>query len=238
MRKAICFAALTFFLCCVFASPGGEFWEKKSYKEWSQKDLAKLLQDSPWSKEFIVAGQGSGGRESTDSQQPYVKYQVQFSSAKPLRQVAVRQQMFARNYDSLPAEKKQELDALADKVLSADVPNVIVVVRYETNNTENDRQLARFWQTQTLDLLKNSVYLIPQKGDKVRLIQFAAAPGAERIFQFVFPREVDGKPIIDPVKDKNIKLEFSYPVIGGMGDGRAFMEFKLDKMVFDGNVAY
>jgi hypothetical protein len=241
MRKAICFAMLFFFLCCVLASPGGEFWEKKEYKQWSDKESAKLLLDSPWAKELALASVGvmNVSKESTDAQQPFVKYQVQFRSAKPIRQAIVRQALIAQKYDSLPPENKQELDKRAESIISADVSDtVIVYVTYVTNNTDYDRQLARHWQSQTMDLIKNSVYLIPQKGDKVSILKYAAEQGAQRGFQFIFPREVNGKPIVDPVKDKTLKLEFAYPVIGGMGDGRAFLEFRLDKMVFEGNVAY
>jgi len=241
MRKAICFTMLISFLCCVPAILGADFWDKKEYKQWSQKEVAKLLEDSPWAKDLTLTSVGvmDVSKESTDAQQPFIKYQVIFRSAKPILQAFVRRAMIGQNYDSLPAEKKQELDKLAEKALSTDFSSsVVVYVTYKTNNSDYDRQLARYWQSQTMDLLKNSVYLIPQKGDKVSLSQYAADQGAQRGFQFVFPREVNGKPILDSVKDKTLKLEFNYPVIGNMGDGRAFLEFKLDKMIFDGNVAY
>ena len=77
--------------------------------------------------------------------------------------------------------------------------------------------------------------------------QYAAEQGAGRGFQFVFARQIDGKPIVDPLKDKSFKLEFNYPIIkikdgtgkdNDMGDGRALMEFKVDKMVVNGNIAF
>jgi hypothetical protein len=114
---------------------------------------------------------------------------------------------------------------------------VIVYVTYTTNSQPNELDLARYWQTQTTDVFKNSVYLSGTKGDKAPVARYVAAQGNQREFQFIFPREVNGKPILGP-QDKSLKLEFIYPVIGGMGDGRAFMEFKLEKMIFAGNYAY
>lgn len=240
MRKIICCVMPMFFLAALLAVPGGEFWEKKEYQQWAQKECAKLLEDSPWAKELkltAVSLQTSGA--SADGLQSYIRYHLQFRSAKPIRQAMVRQMQIAQKYESLSAEQKQEFDKKAESFLSADFSNAVVIyVTYETNDRENDRDLARYWQTQTTDLLKNSVYLIPAKTDKVRLAQYSVEQGGQRAFQFVFPRQVDGKPIVDATKDKSFKLEFNYPVIGGMGDGRAYLEFKVEKMVFAGDVAY
>ena len=99
-----------------------------------------------------------------------------------------------------------------------------------------------------MDLLKNTVFLRNSKGEQVALAKFIAPQGAERSFQFIFPRQINGKPFITP-EDKSLQLEFSYPVIvkpGGsennpndkLGNGKGFLEFKPKKMVFQGNLAY
>jgi hypothetical protein len=36
---------------------GADFWEKKQYTEWSEKEVKKMLSDSPWAKGVIVAPQ-------------------------------------------------------------------------------------------------------------------------------------------------------------------------------------
>ena len=98
-------------------------------------------------------------------------------------------------------------------------------------------EAARYWQSQTSDVFKNSVYLSTSRGDKVHLANYTSGQGAQRSFQFIFPREVNGKPILD-AKDKSLKFEFTYPVFRGIGDGKIFMEFKVEKMIFQGNIAY
>ena len=241
MKKIICLSiSALLLLATAFAA---DFWEKKDYKQWSQNECKKLLEDSPWAKIFTQVSNDAGidtsqtNRTNTDSAAPYVKYQVQFRSAKPVRQAIVRQMQFAQKYDSLPPEQKQEFDKKADSFLSADLSKAVVVyVTYSTNNPDNDRDMARYWQSQTADLLKNSVYLSNTKGEKAYLSNFVAEPGAGRSFQFIFPREVDGKPLLNGMQDKSLKLDFAYPIVGRIGDGRGYLEFKVDKMIFDGSV--
>jgi hypothetical protein len=242
MKKTFCFASAILILTGVFAAPGGEFWEKKPYKEWNEKECAKLLEDSPWARALKLTTVGimdnQANKTSSDGQQPTTKYQVQFNTAKPIRQATVRLAQIRQKYDSLPAEQKQEVDKRAEAFLSADVSSAVVVtVTYDINDRNSTLELARHWQSQTTDTLKNTVYLSNTKGDKVPVARYAAEQGAGRTFQFIFPREVNGKPLLSP-QDKSVKLEFAYPVIGGMGDGKAFMEFKVEKIIFDGNIAY
>ncbi len=240
MRRILGFAVPVIFLAGIFAAPAGQFWEKKEYKQWSQKECAKLLEDSPWAEELnlVQTSINPSNLDSDDGQAFYIKYQIQFRSALPIRQALVRQMQIAQKYDKLPPEQKQQFDKSAEGFLNADFSDkVIVYVYYSTNSRNRDLELARYWQSQTMDLLKNSVFLSNSKGNKVSLIGFNVAPGAERSFQFIFPREYDGEPLIG-MKDKSLKLEWTYPVINRLGDGRGFTEFKPEKMVFQGNFAY
>ena len=241
MKKMQCLSIAVLFSAAVVAAPKGEFWEKKDYKKWSQKEVTRMLEKSPWAQQFTNQGVGIGGRDldAMDAAQPYINYLVQFRSAQPIRQAIVRQMALNQKYDSLSSEQKQQFDRSAEAFLSADVSNMVVVyITYETNNIEYDRQLARHWQSQTIDLLKNYVYLSTDKGDKVQLANYSVGQGGGRSFQFIFPREVNGNPIVDPMKDNSLKLEFNYPAIEDLRNGNVFMEFKLEKMIFDGNVAY
>lgn len=38
-----------------------DFWQKKKYTEWTQKDVEKMMTDSPWSKTFTAYLKGFGG---------------------------------------------------------------------------------------------------------------------------------------------------------------------------------
>jgi hypothetical protein len=237
MKKMCCLLLPLFFLSSTFAA---DFWEKKEYKEWTQKECAKVLQDSPWAKKMELTNvsvmDNEANRTSTDGMQPYIRYWIQFRSALPVRQAMVRQNQILSKYETMPADQKQAFDKQAGALLSSfPEDSVVIFVQYETNDRNRDQELARFWQSQSTELLKTKVYLSGKKA-KIPIARFVAGQGAERWFQFIFPKEVDGKPAIT-LADKSIQLEFAYPAMG-FGSGQAYQEFKLDKMIFNGNIAY
>jgi len=240
MKKMLCLLIPLLLLTASIAIAGKDFWETKDYKEWSAKDCDKLLRDSPWAQKFELTSvqvmDNSSNKTSTDGGQPYIRYWIQFRSALPVRQAMVRQGQIANKYDSLSVDQKQAFDKQASALLDGFPTDAVVVnVSYETNDNVRDQDLARSWQTKTTELLKNQVYLTCGK-TKVPIARYIASQGGSRSFQFIFPREVDGKPIITP-QDKSIKLEFAYPSMG-MGSGQAFQEFKTEKMIFAGNIAF
>jgi hypothetical protein len=61
--------AIVFAVClCAISLWAADFWQSKPYKEWSDREVQKLLSNSPWSKEVVVplggggGGSGKGGR--------------------------------------------------------------------------------------------------------------------------------------------------------------------------------
>ena len=52
MARKVAIVIATFFL--VASAWAGDPWKEKSYKEWDEKDLRKILSDSPWVKEVRV----------------------------------------------------------------------------------------------------------------------------------------------------------------------------------------
>ena len=245
---AIAFCAIAMFLFAGVAV-AKEFWESKTFDKWTQKECQKMLTDSPWVKELNLTGmnyEGADSASATDSQAPYIKYTVQIRSAAPVRQAVVRQARIAKKYDSLSADQKQAFDKDMDAFLTGASPEyVMVYVSIETNNRDHSRDLIRHWETRTTDLLKNGVYLSTPRGKKVQLAQFIPGSGGSLEFQFIFPRVVDGEEILKP-SDKSLQLEFEYPILGCirgtdrgcLGDGRAFIDFKTDKMKIDNAVIY
>jgi len=251
MRRVFYFVLSAIFLAAGSTAYGADFWEAKQYDTWSQKECSKLLEDSPWVEDLTLVAEGiqlSAGA-SDDGQQFTIKYQIQFRSALPIRQALVRQMQLAQKYDTLGPEQKQQFDQSAKTFLSADFSDAVVVyLTYKSNSQDKTREIDRYWQAQTMDLLKNTVFLRNSKGEQVALAKFIAPQGAERSFQFIFPRLINGKPFITP-EDKSLQLEFSYPVVvkpGGdqdnpndkLGNGKGFLEFKPKKMVFKRGLAY
>jgi hypothetical protein len=241
-KKAIRCFLFIFLIITATAYAGKEFWESKPFDEWTPKECQRLLVDSPWAKVLNLTGRQSigygGGGDATDSQPPFVKYIIQLRSAQPIRQAMVRQMQLAQNYDKLPDEQKKEFSAKAQPLLQGNSQDFVVVnISFSTNNREYLRDLLRHWQSRTVELLKNSVYLSGSKGSKVPISMFTSGKGGQPEFQFVFPRQVNGKDVLSP-EDKALRLEFDYLVVGEIGDGKGFIEFKTDKMKVNNEVVY
>lgn len=239
-NAAIAFCAVSIFLFAGVAT-AKDFWDTKAFDQWTQKECQKMLTDSPWVKELNLTGMNYTGADTaaaTDSQAPYIKYNVQLRSAAPVRQAVVCQARIAQKYDSLPAAEKQAFDQRMESfLLGGSSDQVVVYVSVESNNRDRVRSLMQHWEFQTTELLRNSVYLSTPKGKKIQISQFIPGATGSLEFQFIFPRDVDGEEILKP-GDKALQLEFEYPVLGGMGDGRAFIDFKTDKMKFNNEVVY
>jgi hypothetical protein len=100
-----------------------DFWDSKPFAEWSDKDLQRMLSDSPWSHQVSVvlprppreAGDlnpGRGGDESGrggfPAPPPQLKVDVQWRSAQPMRQaIALRQ---FGTVEKIPADVKETLE--------------------------------------------------------------------------------------------------------------------------------
>lgn len=169
---------------------------------------------------------------------PELKYVAQFRSALPIRQAIVRLGQISVKYDSFTEEQKKAFDRDTQAFLAKSFADtVIVYVSYSSNVAVDDRELALHWQSQTTDTLKNFVFLIRPNGEKVPILGYVVSQGAGREFQFVFPRSVDGRPLISP-GDKTLQLEFPHPKIRDQKEGRVLMSFGVDKMLVNGAIVY
>ncbi len=235
-----CISFLLFLAAGVSVGLGAEFWETRDYRLWSHKECEGLLENSPWAKGYTlnqVLVMPRGNDKATISgvqHQPYVKYTAQFQSASPIRKALVRKMQIEKKYENMSDADRQAFDGKAEEFISSSPANSIVVyVEYTTNHPPYELDLAHWWQSQTTATFKNSAYLIVNK-NWIPIISYTPA---QRGFQFIFPRELNGKPVLT-IEDKSVKLEFPYPNIGGMGEGRAFLEFKVKKMLIKNDFAY
>jgi hypothetical protein len=229
-------------LGCIAAAQGKEFWEKKDYRQWSERECRKLLEDSPWAKSYSFSQVFIDPLQTTDQDRareptPRTEYKVHFRSALPIRQALVRLSQIQQKYNQMTPEQQQAYDQQTEGFLAASFSDLIVVhVTYSSNVQLDDRELSRHWQTQTTETLKNFVYLIGPEGEKVPLSQYIVGKGGVREFEFVFPRHYEGRSLVS-APNKSLKLEFPHPVIRGQG-GRVLVEFNLKKMLVQGAVVY
>jgi hypothetical protein len=180
-------------LVCIYASSGGDdFWENKNFSEWSQKEVQRLLEDSPWSKHFMMEQRSAiylepledsprtaqiGDLSKTTELKPVITYNVQLRSAKPIQQAIIRQVQIKQKYDTLSPERKLKLENDVRDYLSATNPDeVIVCISIPFNDTTgawNHYDYSHYWRTRTVDKLKNSVFLVVgEKGVKIPIKRF------------------------------------------------------------------
>jgi len=236
-----------FFWVAAVAGSGDRFWEKKSYRTWSKEECLQLLQKSPWATSstettVVIMGKGIDGKfdmpsgiNPNDSSQPYIKYQVQIRSAMPIRQALVRQEQIEQKYDKLSSQQREFVDKQVEAFLSADLSDIVVMtVTYTTNYQPFELDLSHYWQSQTTNSLKNDVNLIDSNGNRFPLLRYDPLI---RGFQITFPRRFEDRQTqVSP--DKSLKLEFPYPLIGNIGNKRAFFEFPAENMQINGKIIF
>jgi hypothetical protein len=61
MSKKMMSAMAAGFLLAAVAAFASDAWKDKDFQNWDQKDVQKILTDSPWSKKFQYAANGSAG---------------------------------------------------------------------------------------------------------------------------------------------------------------------------------
>jgi hypothetical protein len=226
-------------------------WVKKDWKQWSKDDCKKVLEDSPWAQRWSqstakvasFATRNSGTQGVGSESEVGVWYVVQFRSALPIREAVVRQVLIANRYDQLDiekdAEKKDAMRKQTEGFLKRSYDDVVVVhVTYGSNVQEYNRDLAAFWQTHYSEgTVPQEAFLNGPGGRKIPPIRMVSPKGGVQEFELIFPRTVDGKPIVEP-GDKTLAVEFVSPTVGSVDSARVFMEFKVDKMSLNGQVVY
>src|SRR5215471_2107476 len=144
---------------------GGDFWQKKDYRQWNEAECRKMLENSPWAAVYPIGSVSMevlrGGRNSTSPNDlnhentPRVEYHVQIRSALPIRQAVVRQALIKQKYDQMTPDQKKAIDQQTEKYLAGNYQDRIALyVGYGANIKDDDTNLATYWQKQTTDLLK------------------------------------------------------------------------------------
>ena len=228
-----------------------DFWTQKPFEKWSASECHDMLRNSPWSKTHKFQGttiqqRTSAGDFEANTITPNITYYVSFRSATPVRQAVARLARLDAKYDKLDDAGKQALDAKLKKYLEATFPDKIIVqVTYSSNIEDIDRQLAYYWQTQTRESLKGTVYLSGPDGEHVEPIQYYGGTGAEREIQFAFPRNPQAAagnaatPLAFEFRHPNIS-EKSSNVTGTpvRQTTRVYLKFDTAEMRFQGATSY
>lgn len=241
MRRVV-FTSLLLALCACSA-----FAQRtKSWTELSEKEAAKILNDSPWGQTQTegeesrpeqtsaitqVAAPRSADRQmQREGEAPetkpsrVVKFRMRFLSAKPVRGA------FARFVMLKKGEADEALATQLQGFVDRDFGDyVVVAVMAEAADPKIVGPMMQFLTTATPDVLKDKVYLERKDGKRLTLADYRP-PGPDGMgAKFVFMRTLEGQPFLTAESDnvrffaqfnEKMKLNVKYKVSDMMYDGK------------------
>ena len=212
--------------------------DKKPYTEWSEKEAEKLLEKSAWAQTQVFTDASNSfatgpGRTVNSSQTrasniDQVNFRIRFLSAKPVRQ-AISRIMEIRQGGEMNDQLAAQLKAFANQ----DFPDYVIVTVTADGSESRGRlqeSMALLNRLTTVDL-KNKTYLIVK--DQHIALQEYQAPRKDGLgARFVFPRIIDGKPIITPDIDE---VKFVSELTDSL---KLTMRYKVKDMIYQGKLEY
>jgi len=252
MKRLFAAGVLALFGLAVVAYAADDWWVKKDWKEWTESDCKKMLEDSPWAKRVLVEHENNAGHlpsvtkdagggamsQASNSGVGEINYFFQFLSAEPIRHAYMRQQQFKENYAGMNEAQKKAFDAKIEDLVKTPPPDVIALhVTYRANIQFLSEMVVDTWKRMEPGKVPKDFYLITDKGVHVAPSSFSFTEGVENEFDITFPRTLNGEPIFGPGA-KSIKIQFVNPPMGDFGADKKTFEFKLDKMMLDGKLVF
>jgi hypothetical protein len=246
----------------------------KPWTSWTKAEVEKILNDSAWGQTqvetdtsemvFTPTTQTGGGdsasrrEQGATNQAVTIKFRIRWLSARPIRQALVRQEQLASG-------------KLNEKLLEfASGPSesrIAIAVSFDTADQRFGSKVMKVFESANTDVLKNSTYLELKTGQRIFLQQYVPPQqNALRVAVFVFPRMVDGKPVINP-DYVNVRFHSDFENITALDPGatpgqttnprqntnslsrianqndshfsfKLDMKFKIAEMVYNGSLEY
>ena len=233
-RASWIFAGL---LVVVTAALAADFWNSKPVNKWSASEATRLLTDSPWAHMYTMrtgTRTGRGVPGVADAQvEPQINYTVYLRSAKPIRQAKMRMSALDKKYDKMDDASKKDFDAKWGQYVDTESPDkVLVMVAYGSNVPDTDRQLALYFQNQTLETVASTTSLTMPDGKHIEAVGYRVGQGNSREFQLEFPR-----PAEMPAEGSFI-VEFKHPDVTDQPSRRISTKFSLRDMKYSGTLVF
>jgi hypothetical protein len=229
--------AVTLMFVFVFIAVAGAQKKTKSWDEWNEKEVQKMLNDSPWgqtqadtdtsemfySPNAQPATSGARSTEGAYNRAISVNYRIRLLSAKPIRQA------FARN---VGMKNPQLMDKLRDFADQKSDQYIVVAVDYDSTDQRFSGKAMQAFNSAVTSALKNTTYIETNNGKRVFLQEYMAPIKDGMGAKFIFPRTLDDKPLVGP---ESGFLRF-YSEVGA--SIKLNMRFKIADMRYDGNLEY
>jgi hypothetical protein len=223
--------------------------DKKPYNEWSEKEATKVLNDSAWGQTQTVTDTSNmtgnntvASGQSRISDVTYINFRIRFLSAKPIRQ-AFSRIIELQQKGQLSEQLSKQLDGLAN----ADFPDyTIISVLCDSPSQSSQLQKANAdFHKFTTNELKPNTWLQAKGGEKIFLQEYQAPRRDGLGARFIFPRTVNGKPILLP-ESGEIVFHAALPSLVIPNASRTElpkqvilnMRYKVKDMMFNGKLEY
>ena len=244
MRRVFC-STLLLALCASSAIAQ----KSKPWTDWSEKEAAKILNDSAWGQTQtegeesrpdqtsaitqVAAPRAANSQLSREGEAPktepsrVVKYRMRFLSAKPVRGA------FARILLLKKAEVDENLSTQLQGFVERDFSDyVVVVVTAEAADERLVRPVTQFLTTATADVLKDKVYLERKDGKRLTLAEYRP-PGPDGMgAKFIFMRTLEGQPFLTAESDN---VRFFAQINEKM---KLNVKYKVSEMMYEGKLEY
>ena len=236
---------------------GADFWEKKTFDKWKEKEAVKILENSPWTYQFswghigdigrnmesptqrtpqtssddtsTLSGDGPG--ESVASEREFIVFiRLQLFSSRPVRQaLAVR---FSKGD---PARLERQRDFATRDFGDEIVISCILDSKPKGVSALVDLDAA--FNALTYTALANNTFIATDRGKKVYIKDYIPPTKDGTGAKFVFPRFLeDGSPLIGPdvqsFRFQTIKFKIKDEEVA------VDATYKISKMMFNGQVEY
>ncbi len=223
-------------------------WLDKPFTQWDKGQVVGLFNHSPWALTRAYRGQttgehgnfnpgvtGTSGNATLGVDTVTYSFTARLFSSEPIREAYVRMLQIMNHYDTMPPARQQIFDAKVDGLLHADVSQeVVLTLFYGTNDPQSARDLNQWFGTQTADTLRQNAYLYTSSAGQVQLIKYLPAQGGGGLgARFIYPRMLNGKPILQP-GDARMRFQLYVPQVGQT----IYLDFKPSKMVYKGQLSY
>jgi hypothetical protein len=193
----------------------GDPWKEKSYEVWNEKDVRKILNESPWAKRIEVegpqtkgaglaaeeaaTGEGAGGEEaegaggrSEDNERGRITLVVRWVSSRTLRQAWVRSEVLQKRI--------AETDTAKFLPPSSDDAELLIVGTDMSPFEKLDENALR---TKSFLLRTKSKQRI--EPGAVRIVRLPDGRGIKGIL-FHFPKKILATPSTLPIYDNDLKF--------------------------------
>jgi hypothetical protein len=181
-----------------------ESWENKDWTQWTSQDCYHILDASPWKAQLSEDSSAS----------------AQIVSALVVRQALVRQAQFDQHYDKMNPIERQQFDQMANACVNLKLDDRIIVrgsSLYQYDWPAPAPEFGSSYASQVVYLAVSGGKVSAQVPPVVNAISpcpfgsLDREPATNRGHDYVFPRMVDGKQVIQP-NDKKITIGVSYPL--------------------------